>query len=421
MSCILETMLFRLHLPWRSRSRSRSNGLSGFTDREYRYRSPLSLTQIPRASIFEGQEGVFIAPPGAVQQFTMRPVAFHDAPNDVQLFAALHDYTISYPPAFILSLLNVHLVGYRTILSPEGYFLDDQAYVEDEHLERRLRWLATSDPFLNENTGLVQHSEDRCFKLEQSGRAVVRLRGNIVVLCSHEPSVYGSFLFRVLPKLATLGRVPQGTKYLVYVGSDTMRQFLVMAGVPEDDIISHDPSSIYQIDHAIVPSLRNQQGLLDDLTLSYYADLRHRFGAKRRNRKIYVSRYNAVPTSSRVMVNEPELIEALRSIEFEIIAPQRMSARDQVQTFSAAEVVVGPAGSGMFNAVFCHPGTHLIDIESELHWIHAHRCLFGSLGLCYGIFEGRRVTDSPLPHQPFTVNIDALMNRIASIMGRHSI
>jgi hypothetical protein len=407
--------LFRWNLPWLRRSRpTGSPGLGPPGNRTYRYRDPLALAPIAREAIFKDQEGIFIAPPGRNQEFTMAMPEFHDFPCDAKLFSGFHNHTISYPPGFILNLFNVHLVGYRTLLTQDGFFLDDQAYVEEEHLERRLNWLATEDPFFNEDTGLVKSSNNRDFRLQPSGRPVIRLRGKVVVLCSHEPSVYGSFLFRVLPKLATLGRAPEGTKYLAYVGSDTMLGFLAMAGVPKHDIIRHDPRVIYQIDHAIVPSMRNQQGLLDDVTLSFFANMRRRFGSKKQVRKIYVSRYNA--SSRRVMLNERKLIKTLRSIGFDIVEPQKLSAEDQIRMFSSADIVVGPAGSGMFNAVFCHPGTRLIDIESEPHWIHAHMGLFGSLELRYGIFEGQRVINSLTPHQSFEVNIDALMRRIGSFV-----
>jgi hypothetical protein len=404
--------LFRWTVPLRRKLRAiRSPGRVP-PSRTYCYRDPSTFAPIAREAIFNSQEGIFIAPPGHNQEFTMSMPEFHDFSEETRLFSSFHNHSISYPPAFILNLVNVHLVGYRTLLSRDGFFLDDQAYVEEEHLDRRLNWLASADSFFNEDTGLVQVANTRHFWLQPSGRSVVRLRGKVVVLCSHEPAVYGSFLFRVLPKLATLGRAPEGTKYLAYVGSSTMREFLAMAGVPERDIIPHDPDLIYQIDHAIVPSMRNQQALLDDVTLSFFANMRRLYGSKKQFRKIYVSRYNA--SSSRVMLNERELIETLRSIGFNIVEPQKLSPEGQVKMFSSADIVVGPAGSGMFNAVFCHPGTRLIDIESEPHWIHAHMNLFGSLKLRYGIFEGQRVIDSLSPHQPFKVNIDALMRRIGS-------
>ncbi len=67
----------------------------------------------------------------------------------------------------------------------------------------------------------------------------------------------------------------------------------------------------------------------------------------------------------------------------------------------------------MFNAVFCRPGTRLIDIESEPHWIYPHTCLFSSAGLRYGIFEGLAVDqDWSVHHKSFHVNIGALRRRI---------
>ena len=81
---------------------------------------------------------------------------------------------------------------------------------------------------------------------------------------------------------------------------------------------------------------------------------------------------------------------------------------------SSAGLILGASGSAMFNSVFCHPGTKLIDIESEPHWIHAHMCLFGSLGLKYGIFEATPSNlDFSIAHKPYNVNIVALMKRIS--------
>jgi capsular polysaccharide biosynthesis protein len=104
----------------------------------------------------------------------------------------------------------------------------------------------------------------------------------------------------------------------------------------------------------------------------------------------------------------------------DIVDPQELSALDQIRTFSSADLVIGPSGSGMFNAVFCNPGTRLVDIESEPHWIQHHMCLFGSSGLSYGVFEGSTIAKGPglAHHQPFTVNIDALVDRVASLIPK---
>jgi hypothetical protein len=113
------------------------------------------------------------------------------------------------------------------------------------------------------------------------------------------------------------------------------------------------------------------------------------------------------------MLNEAELIERLRPLGFEVIEPQRRPAKEQIAAFASADLVVGPSGSAMLNAVFCRPGARLIDIESEPHWIYPHTSLFASAGLQYGVFEGVAVDrDWSVHHKPFKVNIEALLRRI---------
>jgi hypothetical protein len=122
------------------------------------------------------------------------------------------------------------------------------------------------------------------------------------------------------------------------------------------------------------------------------------------------------------MLNETELIERLRPLGFDIVEPQYLTAVEQIAAFASADLVVGPSGSGMFNAVFCRPGTKLIDIESEPHWIYPHSCLFASAGLQYGIFEGLAADrDWSVHHKPWRVNIEALLRRIATFAPREGI
>jgi capsular polysaccharide biosynthesis protein len=79
-------------------------------------------------------------------------------------------------------------------------------------------------------------------------------------------------------------------------------------------------------------------------------------------RRIYVSRSDA---TTRVVVNEPELMSALQPYGFERVLPHDLSFGDQVALFADAEIVVGPHGAGLSNMVFArdasvceivHPG-----------------------------------------------------------------
>jgi capsular polysaccharide biosynthesis protein len=116
------------------------------------------------------------------------------------------------------------------------------------------------------------------------------------------------------------------------------------------------------------------------------------------------------------MINETELEEKLVRLGFDIVQPERLTMEQTIDIFASADIVVGPSGADMFNTVFCEPGTTIIDIGSESHWLHGHSCLFSSCAHPYVIFEARSVeTDARAVHKSFSVNIEALLDRISTL------
>ena len=104
------------------------------------------------------------------------------------------------------------------------------------------------------------------------------------------------------------------------------------------------------------------------------------------HQKIYVSRLG-VP--SRPMTNEAELIAHLSRMGFDIVAPQSMSIEEQVLTFRAARLIVGPYGSGLVNSVFAAPDAALCELrplnsawDSPL-WDTYYYCLASTMGFSY--------------------------------------
>jgi capsular polysaccharide biosynthesis protein len=81
-----------------------------------------------------------------------------------------------------------------------------------------------------------------------------------------------------------------------------------------------------------------------------------------RGRRLYFSRRGH---SMRVMINERALETALRARGFEIVKPERLSAASQVQMMQEAEVVVGPTGAAMTNALFAPAGARIVEIQPE--------------------------------------------------------
>ena len=394
-----------------------------FTSGPHAYLPATQLPSVARGGLWTCPgSGVWIEPPATTRAVERGAPSFHDDPDCARLFDQLEACRLDYPPIFIAAGENIRQIGSRGYLTADGHFFCDEVFTSDAEQQRHLDRLAQPDPFWNEYSGLAPSTGPAQFTFDSQGRSTQHLKGETVSLCSVEGTNFGSFMFRVLPKLAGIADLVQDRRVLVPWSTGTMRDLLLMAGLSQAQIVQQDRSVIYTMDRAIVPALRNPHGLLDPRTVAFYAALRERHGTQTGGRRVYVSRLgwnemakDSVSATHRVMINEAELANRLEAHGFQIIRPHAMTMQQQIEAFSAADLVVGAAGSAMFNAVFCRPGTRLIDIESEPHWIFAHMNLFGSCGLDYGIFEGKTLNrDSTTPHKPFSVNIDALLERALS-------
>jgi capsular polysaccharide biosynthesis protein len=382
------------------------------------YSNPLELPRISYDDIVQNRaEGVYVEQPEQVRSFSGAPPAFHDDPDRAQLFPAFHEITVTYPPVFTASLRDATVLGFRTVLSSDGFFINDIGYLDTTSLRDFATGLAKSE----ELTKLAPTDAECVFFRTDGGQPEVHLEGPVVLLTSAEPGNFGSFLYRDLPKLVNLINIPATWRFLAHVPGKTYEEFLQLAGIPMERVIPHDLYKTYVIEQAIIPGLRTPLAFADKETRAFYDMLRSRCDTGERGRRIYVSRssVSAARPTARVMQNEGVLIERLHSLGFDIIEPQFLSASQQIGTFAAADFVLGPSGAGMFNVAFCTPGTTVIDIESEPHWIYPHTCLFASAGLHYGIFEGLASDrDWSVHHKPWSANVDALLQRIAMLQDR---
>lgn len=195
---------------------------------------------------------------------------------------------------------------------------------------------------------------------------------------------------------------------------------LNFCGISAETIQLHDINALTRIDRAIIPCMRDPHAYLDPESCEVYAELRKNVGNPPSGRKVYVSRrsLNKAGWSTRIMTNESEVIERLEAMGFDVIEPELIPVHDQIKAFSSASIIVGPSGSGLFNTMFCHPGTKVIDIQSEPQWIYSYTGMYSSLELNYGIFVGKADPQDSRPvHRRWTVNVDALVARIKSFLA----
>lgn len=79
-------------------------------------------------------------------------------------------------------------------------------------------------------------------------------------------------------------------------------------------------------------------------------------------RKIYLLRGKQ---KTRRLIGEEKLTETLSSMGFEIVDPQKMTLKEQMETLSGAEVVVALHGAALANIVFCSEGTLVLELRSS--------------------------------------------------------
>ncbi|MFE5310543.1 DUF6270 domain-containing protein [Isoptericola sp. NPDC056605] len=244
-------------------------------------------------------------------------------------------------------------------------------------------------------------------------REPIHIAGRVGVALSVEPSNWGSFITRIVPKAIMLRRLGCD-KLLAYCRHERQREMLRLVGWADDDIIDYRPGARYRIESSVVPAEPT-----DGLYLSpYAADLLGTMGGKPANRNIYISRRTGIAArSKRVCLNADEVEDAMASLGLEPVVPDELTVSQQIETFAAANLVVGPSGAGMFNTVFCNPGTVIVDIESQPNWLHAHNNLFASTGMRHGFFFGKPDPGASGPHKPYTINVPRLTARVAGLLA----
>jgi Glycosyltransferase 61 len=114
--------------------------------------------------------------------------------------------------------------------------------------------------------------------------------------------------------------------------------------------------------------------------------------AARGARRLFVSRRDA---AKRRVVNEEVLVAALGDLGFEVVVPGAVSFAEQVRVFSEAEIVVGPHGAGLANALFMPEGSAML----ELHHPDFNRPYYQRLAATLGVHYCGLTCD-PAPTSP---------------------
>lgn len=296
------------------------------------------------------------------------------------------------------------------LFETDGVFFTDASLVLPEADSCRVveKWRSTVGQPEGIDFNLIG-TQDKLMRIERDGP--------IFLPQSSEPSNFGSWLFRFLPKLLMAKQAGERVNVLAYVHPGWTRNILNLIGV-DYEIIPHNPVQRYLVTNPVIPSLAVPNVLFRPEILEHLWSLIDEQVDGYLGEKIYVSRLGqtAKRPNHRNLQNEQELLDRLLPLGFTEFRPEDYSLAQQISIFANAKVIVGVGGSNMFGCIFARKAQFIIDIESGLEWMFAHANLLSSVPAHFSIVKGVRMErEETFPHVAWIVDVDALIKGIAKL------
>lgn len=241
---------------------------------------------------------------------------------------------------------------------------------------------------------------------------------------------YYHWLFEVLPRLYLLERAKvEPDRLYVATSLSFQKETLRWLGVEGSRVIDPNEFRFIRARELVVPSVPGIPGFVPKWACDF---LRDRFlsgqhlgrAPLRRDkpRMIYIGRRDA---NRRRMGNEEEVRNVLEPLGVSTVFPEHLPFSEQVRLFSQADVVVAPHGAGLSNAVFCRPGTSVVEVFSPEYVNPCFWSISQAVGLDYHYLigdSGPRMDGDPSIGWPWAAqggneDIDAPIEELRSVVA----
>lgn len=202
------------------------------------------------------------------------------------------------------------------------------------------------------------------------------------------------------------------------------KEMFLAAGLRPDQLVFMDPAYDYQCDELIVPNVI--PAIFTPFYTAVYDRLIDSFPPTedRPYRKILISR--AARTTWRNMTNYDAICELLvRECGFEVVAPEKLSLRDEIELFRSASIVVGAEGAGLYNCCFMRPGTDVVCLADQDYVMYVLGSIAKHRGFnCSFVFGESFQADSDLTrragHADFIVDPERVKTCVEDLIERRN-
>jgi len=234
---------------------------------------------------------------------------------------------------------------------------------------------------------------------------------------------YCHFLLEALPRLELFWRAGftfDDVDWILvpsFPGS-AREPFFRALGLPEEKLVRLQHGVQYQFNELLQPTFPGRETYSAPWVAEFYRErLLKPQGIRQKPRlRLYVSR------SVRGLTNDVELWTALQARGFVRLEPTTWE--DNVKSFAAAEIIVGPHGAGLSNVIFAPPGGHLVEILPGDRAFPFFYSAASAAGLSY-----RGILTSPLARagleyrrlpseEPYAVKVDEVLDAVDAFLAK---
>ena len=271
---------------------------------------------------------------------------------------------------------------------------------------------------------LPDGTRERRLHLERLARAP-RIVGEHLLIAGSDKHNYGHYLHDIVP-LIGLG-AKMGVPMLTWTLRPWQRALIARLEVPPGLIREIRPRPVF-LGHAITSNRfmglnsQNAHPKNRDVFARILANVRKHAAPMSTPPRVLICRS---PSNSRNVTNRAAMIEALKTLGFVAIQPDRLKFDEQALLFAQAEIIVCEFGAALSNAYFCPPRTKIVEIIAEGQhdpW-SSHFCAM--LGLEHVVLFQRQsgevlasmprhVKDSPFS---YAVDVPKLVATVKALVG----
>jgi hypothetical protein len=339
--------------------------LSQFVPYNVKYK-PTGIVNVSKENSADGIEFIEVNPPSILKLDLTDQFIKDCSPYAKPLM------TIQYPGDFIIGIPGGRVYSYdasnMAVISREKNLVEQVSF----------QW--ANDEILGaKHNGLFKENIFSTPK-KYSGNVFSMLAGGGAI------NYYYHWLFDAMPKISLLkqsGLFDQMDYFLVpnYVYK-FQKEYLDYFGIPASKVINGELEKHVEADKLYVASYVRVDDHHPKWTLDFlYNNLIKQHDKPKRHKRIYIARGDAAV--NRKVINEGDLIEMLKSFDFEIHYLSGLSIVEQANLFNAAEIVIGAHGAGLSNIAFCEPGTKVLEFFPDNYVRHLFYDICNKRGVKY--------------------------------------